>query len=194
MESRIDHRLSEHDRRIKELSGKVESFLKTSLPPRKGILFEGQIFDAHVFVSNLIKHADKHIILIDKYIDKTVLALMDKRKRGVTATIYTKRIDSRLLLGLERHNDQYPTPVNVRTATNVHDRFMVIDDTLYHIGASIKDLGKKFFAFSRMEGLPRRYPSQPLNAQSGIKRHCPTRSGNILRALAPRDVGKGARD
>lgn len=130
MESRIDHRLSEHDRRIKELSGKVESFLKTSLPPCEGILFEGQIFDAHVFVSNLIKHADKHIILIDKYIDKTVLALMDKRKRGVTATIYTKRIDSRLLLGLERHNDQYPTPVNVRTATNVHDRFMVIDDTL----------------------------------------------------------------
>lgn len=153
MESRIDHRLSEHDYQIRELSGKVDFFLKTSLPPREGVLFDGQIFDAYVFVCDLIKRARKRIILIDNYVDETVLMLMNKRHRGVLATIYTKRIDDNLRLDLERHNDQYE-PVNVRTAPNIHDRFLIIDDTLYHIGASIKDLGKKLFAFSQMETSP----------------------------------------
>ena len=153
MESRIDRRLSEHDNQIKELSGKVDFFLKTSLPPREGILFDGQIFDAYVFVCDLIRRACKRVILIDNYIDETVLALLDKRSRGVLATIYTKRIDDNLRLDIERHNDQY-APINVRTAPNIHDRFLIIDDTLYHIGASIKDLGKKLFAFSQMETRP----------------------------------------
>lgn len=153
MESRIDRRLSEHDNQIKELSGKVDFFLKTSLPPREGILFDGQIFDAYVFVCDLIRRACKRVILIDNYIDETVLALLDKRGRGVLATIYTKRIDDNLRLDIERHNDQY-APINVRTAPNIHDRFLIIDDTLYHIGASIKDLGKKLFAFSQMETRP----------------------------------------
>lgn len=153
MESRIDRRLSEHDNQIKELSGKVDFFLKTSLPPREGILFDGQIFDAYVFVCDLIRRACKRVILIDNYIDETVLALLDKRGRGVLATIYTKRIDDNLRLDIERHNDQY-VPINVRTAHNIHDRFLIIDDTLYHIGASIKDLGKKLFAFSQMETRP----------------------------------------
>lgn len=153
MESRIDRRLSEHDNQIKELSGKVDFFLKTSLPPREGILFDGQIFDAYVFVCDLIRRACKRVILIDNYIDETVLALLDKRGRGVLATIYTKRIDNNLRLDIERHNDQY-APINVRTAPNIHDRFLIIDDTLYHIGASIKDLGKKLFAFSQMETRP----------------------------------------
>ena len=92
MENRIDHRLSEHDNQIKELSGKVDFFIRTSLPPKEGILFEGQIFDAYVFVCDLVKRAKKRIVLIDNYIDETVLTLLDKRSRGVLATIYTKRI------------------------------------------------------------------------------------------------------
>lgn len=153
MENRIDHRLSEHDNQIKELSGKVDFFLKTSLPPREGILFDGQIFDAYVFVSDLIKRARRRVILVDNYIDETVLTLLSKRNPGVLATIYTKKIDKGLRLDLERHNDQYE-PINIRTAPNIHDRFLVIDDTLYLVGASIKDLGKKLFAFSQMEASP----------------------------------------
>ena len=153
MENRIDHRLSEHDQQIRELSGKVEFFLKTSLPPREGILFDGQIFDAYVFVCDLRKRAHKRIILIDNYVDETVLTLLNKCNSGVPATIYTKRIDHNLRLDIERHNDQY-APINVRTAPNIHDRFLIIDNTLYHIGASIKDLGKKLFAFSKMETSP----------------------------------------
>lgn len=153
MESRIDHRLSEHDSQIKELSGKVDFFLRTSLPPKEGILFDGQIFDAYVFVCDLVKRAKKRIVLIDNYIDETVLILLDKRSRGVLATIYTKRIDRQLRLDIERHNDQY-APIDVRQTPHIHDRFMVIDDTLYHIGASIKDLGMKLFAFSKMEASP----------------------------------------
>lgn len=150
MEARIDHRLSEHDSQLQELSGKVDFFLRTSLPPREGILFDGQIFDAYVFVCDLIRRASRRIILIDNYIDETVLALLSKRNPGVIATIYTKRIDRTLQLDIERHADQY-TPISVRSAANFHDRFLIIDDTLYHIGASIKDLGKKLFAFSKME-------------------------------------------
>lgn len=153
MESRIDHRLSEHDNQIRELSGKVDFFLRTSLPPKDGVLFDGQIFDAYRFICDLVKLANKRIVLIDNYIDETVLTLLDKRRSGVLATIYTKRINRQLQLDIERHNNQY-TPIDVRTAPNIHDRFMVIDDTLYHIGASIKDLGLKLFAFSKMETSP----------------------------------------
>ena len=153
MESRIDRRLLEHDKRLDDLTGKVDFFLKTSLPPREGVVFDGQIFDAYVFVCDLIKRACKRIVLIDNYIDETVLTLLNKRNRGVLATIYTKRIDDNLRLDIERHSDQY-MPVNLRTASNIHDRFLIIDDTLYHIGASIKDLGKKLFAFSQMEISP----------------------------------------
>lgn len=153
MESRIDHRLSEHDNQIRELSGKVDFFLRTSLPPKDGVLFDGQIFAAYRFICDLVKLANKRIVLIDNYIDETVLTLLDKRRSGVLATIYTKRINRQLQLDIERHNDQY-TPIDVRTAPNIHDRFMVIDDTLYHIGASIKDLGLKLFAFSKMETSP----------------------------------------
>ncbi len=152
MESRIDHRLSEHDSQIKELSGKVDFFLRTSLP-KEGIFFDGQIFDAYGFVCDLVKRAKKRIVLIDNYIDETVLTLLDKRNNGVLATIYTKRIDRQLQLDIERHNDQY-APIDVRQAQRIHDRFIVIDDTLYHIGASIKDLGMKLFAFSKMESSP----------------------------------------
>lgn len=153
MESRIDRRLAEHDCQIRELSGKVNFFLKTSLPPREGILFDGQIFDAYLFVCDLIRRAKSRIVLIDNYIDETMLTLLDKRAPGVAATIFTRKITDTLQLDIERHNDQYE-PVNVRTAPGIHDRFLIIDDTLYHVGASVKDLGKKLFAFSKMETSP----------------------------------------
>lgn len=153
LESCMDRKFSEYDRKFDDLSGKVDFFLKTSLPPREGVLFDGQIFDAHVFVCDLIHRARKRVVLIDNFIDETVLILLSKRGCGVRATIYTKKIDHALSLDIERHNDQYP-PIDVRTVLNIHDRFLIIDDTLYHIGASIKDLGKKLFAFSRMEASP----------------------------------------
>lgn len=153
MESRIDHRLSEHDRQIKELTGKVDFFLRTSLPPREGILFDGQIFDAHMFINQLIRSANNRVILIDNYIDDTVLTQLDNRKEGVSATIYTQRVSNTLRLDIERHNSQYAT-IDVKTADKIHDRFLILDDTIYHIGASIKDLGRKLFAFSKLEFPP----------------------------------------
>ena len=123
------------------------------MPPREGILFDGQIFDAHVFVCDLIRRSRKRIVLIDNYIDETVLTLLNKRNRGVLATIYTKKVDNNLSLDIKRHNDQY-APINVHTSNKIHDRFLIIDDTIFHIGASIKDLGKKLFAFSQMEASP----------------------------------------
>lgn len=153
MENRIDRRLSEHDCQIKELTGKVDFFLRTSLPPREGVLFDGQIFDAHKLVNQLIRAAKKRIILIDNYVDDTVLTQLDNRKENVEASIYTRRITAVFQLDIDRHNRQYP-PIIVKVATGIHDRFMIIDDILYHIGASIKDLGTKLFAFSKMETPP----------------------------------------
>lgn len=150
MESRIDHRLSEHDRRLDDLSDKVDFFVRTSLPPKEGVLFDGQIFDAHVLVSKLIKQAKARVILIDNYIDETILTLLDKREAGVSATIYTDRISDQLKLDIRRHNRQYE-PIDVKEShRKIHDRFLIIDDVLYHIGASVKDLGRKLFAFSEM--------------------------------------------
>lgn len=150
MESRIDHRLSEHDRRLDDLSDKVDFFVRTSLPPKEGVLFDGQIFDAHVLVSKLIKQAKARVILIDNYIDETILTLLDKREAGVSATIYTDRISDQLKLDIRRHNRQYE-PIDVKESRRkIHDRFLIIDDVLYHIGASVKDLGRKLFAFSEM--------------------------------------------
>lgn len=153
MGNRIDRRLSEHDCQIKELTGKVDFFLRTSLPPREGVLFDGQIFDAHKLVNQLIRAAKKRIILIDNYVDDTVLTQLDNRQENVEASIYTRRITAAFQLDIDRHNRQYP-PIIVKVATGIHDRFMIIDDILYHIGASIKDLGTKLFAFSKMETPP----------------------------------------
>lgn len=118
--------------------------------PDKGIFFEGQIFDAYVFVADIIKKAKTNILLIDNYVDETVLTLLAKRSVNVTATIYTKTISKQLSLDLEKHNSQYPE-IKVCAFKDAHDRFLIIDETeLYHLGASLKDLGKKWFAFSKM--------------------------------------------
>ena len=154
MESRIDHRLSEHDRRLNELTDKVDFFVKASLPPVEGIFFNGQIFDAYKFVCDLVKSAKKRIVLIDNYVDESVLTLFDKRGDSVKAVIYTDADRSRQIrLDLQRHNRQY-APIEIKYVADIHDRFLIIDETLYHIGASIKDLGKKLFAFSKMEIAP----------------------------------------
>lgn len=154
MESRIDHRLSEYDRRLNELTDKVDFFVKASLPPVEGIFFNGQIFDAYKFVCGLVKSAKKRIILIDNYVDESVLTLFDKRGDDVKAMIYTDAERSKQIrLDLQRHNRQY-APIEIKYVADIHDRFLIIDDTLYHIGASIKDLGKKLFAFSKMQIAP----------------------------------------
>lgn len=154
MESRIDHRLSEHDRRLDELTDKIDFFVKASHPPVEGIFFNGQIFDAYRFVCDLVKSAKNRIVLIDNYVDESVLTLFDKREVGVESVIYTDADRSRQIrLDLQRHNRQY-APIEIKYVTDIHDRFLIIDDALYHIGASIKDLGKKLFAFSKMEMPP----------------------------------------
>ena len=116
----------------------------------EGIFFDGQIFDAYTFVSDLVRSAKSRIILFDNYVDDTVLTLLDKRADGVSAQIYTRNITQQLTLDLQRHNAQYH-PIAIDAFQNAHDRFLCIDDTVYHLGASLKDLGKKWFAFSRME-------------------------------------------
>jgi len=121
-----------------------------TLPPTEGIFYSGQVFDAYVFVSDLITRATSRIILIDNYIDTSVLTWLDKRHENVSAHIYTHHISAQMQLDIQRHNAQYP-PIPIDILPNIHDRFLIIDDSLYHIGASIKDLGKKLFAFTKME-------------------------------------------
>ena len=150
MESRIDHRLSEHDNQIKELSTRMDFFVRTALPPKEGIILDGQIFDAYTLMCDLIRSAKSRIILVDNYIDDSVFRQLDKRAIGVSATIFTPSISKTLRQDLDRHNAQY-APIEVKTFLRAHDRFLIIDDTVYHVGASFKDLGKKLTAFSKME-------------------------------------------
>ena len=147
---RIENQLENQQTILAEHSEKIDFFVRTSLPPVEGIFFEGQVFDARVFVSDLIRSAKKRIILIDNYIDDTVLKLLDKRSPSVKATIYTKQISPALQTDINLHNTQYE-PIDVQVFEDSHDRFLMIDETVYHIGASLKDLGKKWFAFSKMD-------------------------------------------
>jgi hypothetical protein len=144
--------------RIKDKIASDEKFDKIfdaledkSFKPKQGIFYDGQVYDAYVFVTNLIKSAKKSIVLIDNYIDESVLTMLSKRDENVSCTIYTKNISKQLLLDLEKHNSQYPN-IEVKKFDSSHDRFLILDDTkIYHIGASLKDLGKKWFAFSRLD-------------------------------------------
>lgn len=155
LESKIDSKLITHDRQLEELTNKVDFFVRTSLPPVEGIFFNGQIFDAYVFAIDLIKSAKRSIILIDNYVDESVLLMLSKRRPGVMATIYTQSISAQLWLDLEKFGKQYP-PIDVRIYQQSHDRFLIVDeDKVYHIGASLKDLGKKWFAFSKINILAR---------------------------------------
>ena len=140
-------RQSECEEKIIEMFRRFEN---GSLPPIQGVFYDGQIFDAYTFASDLIRSARESIILFDNYVDDSVLKMLTKRAEGVSATIVTRRVSDALKVDIERHNRQYP-PVVVRTCDRFHDRFLILDDTVYHLGASLKDLGKKLFAFSRME-------------------------------------------
>jgi len=146
----INQRFERLEYRVAETEKKIDFIVRTELPPKEGIFYDGQIFDAYKFVSDLIEKAKKEIVLIDNYLDTSVLTLLSKREKGVKATIYTKEISNTLQLDLDRHNAQYPEII-IEEKQNIHDRFLLIDNDLYHIGASLKDLGKKLFAFSKME-------------------------------------------
>ncbi|WP_333597045.1 ORF6N domain-containing protein [Chryseobacterium flavum] len=149
------HRLDNIELKQLQADQKIEQIFKAlesdKLHSEKGIFYNGQVFDAYAFVSDIVRSASSSIILLDNYVDDTVLTLLGKRKDNVTATIYTKTISNQLRLDVQRYNSQY-APIEVKTFSDAHDRFMIIDQTeLYHIGASLKDLGKKWFAFSRMD-------------------------------------------
>lgn len=147
----VNRRLSELEHIVAEHSKKIDFFVRTSLPPVEGIFYDGQLFDAYKFATDLIRTAKKSILLIDNYVDESVLLMFSKRNGGVKADVYTQTISRQLQLDLEKHNRQYP-PIEVHVYQRSHDRFLIIDGTdVYHIGASLKDLGKKMFAFSKLE-------------------------------------------
>ena len=146
--SNIEYHQVETDKRIDEVFKRIDA----QTPPQQGIFFDGQVFDAYRFVADLIRKAKKSIVLIDNYVDDSVLSILDKRKDKVSATIYTQNISSKLQLDINKHNSQYPL-IDVKQFNKAHDRFLLIDNEVYHIGASIKDLGKKWFAFTLMHDI-----------------------------------------
>ena len=151
LEEKVDAKLSQHEKQLDYLTDKVDFFVRTSLPPVEGIFYNGQIFDAYKFVTDLIRTAKKSILLIDNYVDDSVLLMLSKRREGVTATIYTRTVSRQLSLDIQKHNSQYPQ-IEVKTYKQSHDRFLIMDDAdVYHIGASLKDLGKNMFAFSKLD-------------------------------------------
>jgi len=147
----INQRFEHIERKVFEHDKQIETLVQQALPPKQGVFFDDQIFDAYVFVSDLIKLAEKSIVLIDNYVDESVLLLLSKRDKNVSAKILTSNLNATLKQDLSKHNAQY-LPIEIDVFTKSHDRFLIIDDTqVFHIGASLKDLGKKWFAFSKIE-------------------------------------------
>ena len=146
----VNRRLLTLEKTVAEHSQKIDFFVRTSLPPIEGVFYDGQIFDAYKLAADLIRSANRSVILVDNYIDETVLFILGKRKAGVEACIYTPKVTTRLQIDLDKYNSQYP-PIAIHTYKNSHDRFLILDhQDVYHIGASLKDLGKKLFAFSKL--------------------------------------------
>ena len=146
----VNQRLNQLEQRVSRTEDKIDFFVRTSLPPVEGIFHDGQIFDAYKFATDLICSAKKSILLIDNYVDESVLLMLSKRTAGVKADIYTQTVNHQLQLDLQKHTSQYP-PIDIHIYRKCHDRFLIIDGTdVWHIGASLKDLGKKMFAFSRL--------------------------------------------
>lgn len=165
---RIEARQLQHittsDQKFEQLFTALES--RSSSPPPQGIFFEGQIFDAYAFASDLIRRAKKSITLVDNYVDDSVLLLLSKRRPAVSATIYTKKISQQLALDLQKHQAQYPA-IEIKTIAGFHDRFLLLDGaTLYHLGASLKDLGKQCFAFSRLDAFAAELRQQLLGSSA----------------------------
>ena len=149
----LEQHVAEQDTQIKDLKSKVDFFVRSSLPPVEGIFFDGQIFDAYVQIVNLIKQAKHSVVLIDNYIDETTLTILSKRDANVSATIYTRQLSSQQQLDIERYNQQYQ-PITINLCQRNHDRFLIIDDVVYLFGASLKDAGKKLFAYIQMQETP----------------------------------------
>ena len=149
---RIGWTIYSQQRQIEELADKVDLIITSNLKPAEGIFFDGQIWDAYALINELIRSAKQRVIVIDNYADDSVLIQLDKRNHGAKAAIYTFCRNRQIRQDVERHNSQYP-PIQLHFYNKAHDRFLIIDNTVYHIGASLKDLGKKLFAFSRMESL-----------------------------------------
>ena len=150
LSDRLDRRLLEQDGKIAAIRKDVDFFVRSSIQPKEGIFFDGQIFDAYAFVAGLIRKANKRIVVIDSYVDDSVLVQLSKRRPGVKVDIYDGKISQQLRQDVARHNAQYPG-VTLHSYKKAHDRFLIIDEEVYHIGHSLKDLGKKLFAFSKME-------------------------------------------
>lgn len=146
----LNSRFEQLEKRVAKTEEKIDFFVRTSLPPVEGVFFDGQIFDAYAFASDLIKSAKVRITLIDNYIDESVLLMLAKRGEAVAASIVTQNVSATLAIDIERYNRQY-SPIRVSRSNRYHDRFLIIDNEVYHIGASLKDLGKKLFAFSKLE-------------------------------------------
>ena len=145
----VNQRIERLEQRVTQTENKIDFFVRTALPPVEGIFFNGQIFDAYELVCRLIKSAKRRIVLIDNYVDESTLLMLEKRNNGVTATIYTHSIGEQLQLDIARHNAQY-RPITVLRYKKSHDRFLILDDDVYHVGASLKDLGKQWFAIMKM--------------------------------------------
>ena len=157
LQRQVDSRFDKQSERILMVENelqkhqeKIAFFVRTALPPVQGIFFDGQIFDAYAFVSELIRSAKSSITLIDNYVDESVLLLLSKRSEGVSARVITRKVSESLQLDIDKFNRQY-APIEVLESPRFHDRFLIIDDSVYHIGASLKDLGKKLFAFSKLD-------------------------------------------
>ena len=146
----VNNQLERLEQRVSRTEEKIDFFVRTSLPPVEGVFYNGQIFDAYVFATDLIKSAKKNITLIDSYIDESVLLMLSKRKAKIRATIIARSDSKMSHLDIEKHNAQY-SPIEVNVCDTIHDRFLIIDNDVYHLGASLKDLGKKLFAFSKLE-------------------------------------------
>ncbi len=150
IENKFDNKLYNHDIQLKEINEQINYFVQKSMPPVQGVFYGGEIFEAYKFMTDLIKIANESIIVVDNYIDESVLTMLDKRKDGVVAKIYTDKISNQLKLDIDRHNKQY-SAIEIQTVKDIHDRFVIIDnEDVFHIGASLKDLGKKLFAFSKL--------------------------------------------
>ena len=146
----INQRLFTLEKQVAELQSKVSFFVRSSLPPVEGIFYDGQIFDAYAQIVSMIKQAKRSIVLVDNYVDETTLTMLSKRGANVSATIYTKQTAQQFQLDVQRHNQQYP-PITIHACQRNHDRFLIIDDVVYLFGASLKDAGKKLFAYIQMQ-------------------------------------------
>ena len=150
IEQRMETKFLDYDMQLSDIHNKIDFFVRSSLPPVEGIFYDGQIFDAYVQIVSLIKQAKRSIVLVDNYVDETTLTMLSKREANVSATIYTKQTAQQFQLDVQRHNQQYP-PITIHTCQHNHDRFLIIDDVVYLFGASLKDAGKKLFAYIRMQ-------------------------------------------